>query len=150
MARTFAEKFEEALAERRQAEPEWGLRTLARQLADGDPEKTKTILRRLQKYRPKPGRGGAGEVAPTEPTRREIERALGLPLDALKPEPLEAAAAMIAVLMPQAAFDSAFDNALARRLARATQSNGQVAHLRGERDLAATTTEVTHDGDPDD
>lgn len=87
MGKTFAEKFEEAIQERRQAEPGWGLRTLARQLANNDPEKTKTILRRLQKYRPKPGRGGAGEVAPTEPTRREIERALGLEVDALAPEP---------------------------------------------------------------
>lgn len=86
MATTFAEKFEQALTEKRVTEPGFGLRTLARQLADGDPEKTKTILRRLQKYRPKPGRGGAGEVSPTSPTRREIERALGLELDALAPE----------------------------------------------------------------
>jgi hypothetical protein len=76
---TFAEKFEEALAERRQAEPGYGLRTLARQLADGDPEKTKTILRRLQKYRPKArawwrGRGRA-DRADTAGDRD----ALGLP-----------------------------------------------------------------------
>lgn len=86
MAATFAEKFEQALAEARRADPQFGLRTVARTLAEQDKQKTKTILRRLQKYRPKPG-GGAAEVAPTEPTRREIEKAMGLTPDALAPEP---------------------------------------------------------------
>jgi hypothetical protein len=86
MGASFAEKFEEALDARRESDPGYGLRTLARRLADGDPEKTKTILRRLQKYRPKPGRGGAGEVAPTAPTRWEIEDAMGLRRDELAPD----------------------------------------------------------------
>lgn len=105
MGATFAEKFEEALAERRQREPEFGLRTVARRIADGDPEKTKTILRRLQKYRPKPGRGGAGEVAPTPPTRREIERAMDLPEDSLAPD----LAGVLAARAAEAAKADAFD-----------------------------------------
>lgn len=85
MSGTFAEKFEEALQARKATDKDFGLRTLARILADGDLRRTETIRRRLHKYRPKPG-GGAAEVAPTEPTRREIERALGVPEDALAPE----------------------------------------------------------------
>jgi hypothetical protein len=38
MAGTFAEKFEQALAEKREQEPGYGLRTLARTLAKGDPD----------------------------------------------------------------------------------------------------------------
>lgn len=86
MAQTFAEKFEEALAQKRSKDSTYGLRTLARKLAKDDPEAIETIRRRLNKYRPKPGRGGAGEVAPTEPTRREIEKAMGLKRDALAPD----------------------------------------------------------------
>lgn len=100
IAGTFAEKFEEALEDLREREPGYGLRTLARKLAKDDPEKVETIRRRLNKYRPKPGGGGA-EVAPTEPTRREIEAAMGLDQDSLKPDPLRPADAMIAVLMPR-------------------------------------------------
>lgn len=83
MGKTFAQKFEEALDARRLAEPGYGLRTLARALAKDDPRDTKTVLRRLQKYRPKRPGGGA-EVAPTDPTRHEIESALGLKFDALR------------------------------------------------------------------
>ncbi len=83
--RTFAQKFEEALAARKQREPGFGLRTLAREIAD-KPEDIETIRRRLHKYRPKPGKGGAGEVAPIDSTRREIERALGLEIGALAPD----------------------------------------------------------------
>ncbi len=93
MAATFAEKFEQALQERRQEDPNYGLRTIARKLADNDPHQTEIIRRRLNKYRPKPSNGGAAKVAPTEPTRREIEDAMGLDQDALKPEPVEAASA---------------------------------------------------------
>lgn len=94
MPATFAEKFEQALAEKRDQEPGYGLRTLARELADDDPHQMEIIRRRLNKYRPKPGSGGAAEVAPTEPTRREIEDALGLERDALAPdEPVTVAAA---------------------------------------------------------
>lgn len=93
MGSTFAEKFEEALDAKRLAEPGYGLRTLARKLADNDPDKTKTILRRLQKYRPRNG-GGAAEVAPTKPTRNEIEKALGLEVDALAPDEQDIAAAL--------------------------------------------------------
>lgn len=87
MAATFAQKFEEALREAREAKPGFGLRTLARQMAKDDPKQTEIIRRRLNKYRPKPG-GGAAEVTPTEPTRREIERELGLVMDSLKPDPV--------------------------------------------------------------
>lgn len=87
MGRTFAEKFEEALEEKRRETPGWGLRTLARELADDDPDRAEVIRRRLNKYRPKPGSGGAAEVRPTEPTRREIENALGLETDSLAPDP---------------------------------------------------------------
>lgn len=103
MAATFAEKFEQALEARRQTDPGFGVRTLARKLADGDPARVETIRRRLNKYRPKPG-GGAAEVAPTEPTRHEIEAALGIPADGLKPEPVESAEDMVAVLMPKSAI----------------------------------------------
>jgi len=102
MAETFAEKFERVLEERREKDPQFGLKTLARQLAKGDPAQTEIIRRRLQKYRPKPSSGGAAKVTPTEPTRREIERALGLPVDALKTDEAAAAAqvddAMIAAI----------------------------------------------------
>lgn len=86
MGQTFAEKFEKALEERRERDPGFGLRTLARNLAKGDPDRAETIRRRLNKYRPKPGNGGSAEVAPTEPSRREIERAMGLDVDALAPD----------------------------------------------------------------
>jgi hypothetical protein len=96
MAGTFADKFEKALAERRAVDPKFGLRTLAKQLAKDDPARAETIRRRLNKYRPKPG-GGAAEVAPTEPTRWEIEDALGLERDALKPDEVAAIAATASV-----------------------------------------------------
>lgn len=85
MGTTFAEKFEEALAEKRKSDPTYGLRTLARDLANGEPEDIEVIRRRLYKYRPPKG-GGAAEVAPTPPTRWEIEDALGLERDALRPD----------------------------------------------------------------
>lgn len=91
MGYTFAEKFEAALAERREREPGFGLRTLARTLARDESE-VETIRRRLHKYRPKPNRGGAGEVAPTAPTRWEIEEALGLERDALAADKIAASA----------------------------------------------------------
>lgn len=91
MADTFAEKFERALEERREREPDFGLRTLARKLAKDDPRQTEIIRRRLNKYRPPKG-GGSAEVSPTEPTRHEIEDALGVDRDALKPEPQPLAA----------------------------------------------------------
>jgi hypothetical protein len=86
MAETFAEKFERALDAKRQEDERFGLRTLARRLAKDDPQQAEIIRRRLHKYRPPKG-GGSAEVAPTEPTRHEIEAALGLPPDSLKPEP---------------------------------------------------------------
>lgn len=85
MAKTFAEKFEGALAEKRAADEKYGLRTLARKLAKDDPEQAEIIRRRLHKYRPPKG-GGAAEVKPTEPTRHEIEDAMGLERDALAPD----------------------------------------------------------------
>lgn len=85
MGSTFAEKFEQALADKREKDPTYGLRTLARKLAKDDPEQMETIRRRLHKYRPPKG-GGAAEVKPTEPTRREIEKAMGLKRDALAPD----------------------------------------------------------------
>lgn len=91
MAATFADKFEQALAEKREREPGYGLRTLARTLADNDPHQMEIVRRRLHKYRPPKG-GGSAKVSPTEPTRREIEAALGLEVDALKPEPAPAEA----------------------------------------------------------
>lgn len=107
MAATFAEKFEQALAERREREPEYGLRTLARTLADNDPDQMEIIRRRLHKYRPKkPGGGSAVKVVtPTDPTRHEIEDAMGLERDALaperpSPEDVSAEAAFLADLAP--------------------------------------------------
>lgn len=108
MGQTFAEKFEEALAERRESEPGYGLRTLARKLAKDDPEKIETIRRRLNKYRPKPSNGGAAQVAPTASTRREIEEAMGLEHDSLAPDQ---------DLVTAASSEAAFLNAL-RPLAR--------------------------------
>lgn len=97
MATTFAEKFEDALQARKDEDPAFGVRTIARILAKDDREKIETIRRRLNKYRPKNG-GGAAEVAPTEATRREIEDALGLDTDTLKPDPVERDDAMVAAL----------------------------------------------------
>lgn len=91
-ARTFAEKFEQALTDRREQDPNFGLRTLARILAGGDKAKVETIRRRLHKYRPPKG-GGSAEVEPTRPTRWEIEQGLGLERDALAPDPVDAIAA---------------------------------------------------------
>lgn len=91
MPGTFGEKFEQALEEKKKTEPGYGLRTLARKLAQDDPAKVEIIRRRLHKYRPRPG-GGAAEVTPTEPTRHELEAAMGLDQDALKPDEQVAAA----------------------------------------------------------
>lgn len=95
MGYTFGEKFEAALAEKRAQDEKYGLRTLARKLADNDPHQTEIIRRRLNKYRPPKG-GGAAEVAPTEPTRREIEDAMGLERDSLAPDREAVAARMAA------------------------------------------------------
>lgn len=103
MGKTFAEKFEEALEEIRDNDPSFGIRTIARRMSNGDRERIETIRRRLNKYRPKNG-GSAGEVAPSPPTRREIEDAMGLPPDSLRPDPLEEADALVAVLMPSEAL----------------------------------------------
>ena len=91
MAKTFAEKFEAALAEKRAEDEKYGLRTLARTLAKEDPEQAEIIRRRLHKYRPPKG-GGAAAVKPTQPTRHEIEDAMGLERDALAPDKELAAA----------------------------------------------------------
>jgi hypothetical protein len=107
MAATFGEKFEQALADRREKDPGYGLRTLARKLAKDDPRQSEIIRRRLHKYRPPKG-GGSAAVSPTEPTRREIEKAMGLRRDALKPDADAVAARhdedLVAVLMPSAAL----------------------------------------------
>lgn len=99
MATTFAEKFEQALQDRKVEDPEFGLRTVARILAKDERAKIETIRRRLNKYRPKNGGGAAKIIVPTEPTRREIEDALGLERDALRPEPVEAPDKMVAELI---------------------------------------------------
>jgi hypothetical protein len=83
--KTFADKFEQALKERKKTDPKYGLRTLARTLAGEDERQAEIVRRRLHKYRPRPG-GGSAEVTPTEPTRREIEAALGLEQDSLAPD----------------------------------------------------------------
>lgn len=92
MGGTFGEKFEEALTDRKaQADrdgQQWGLRTLARELAGGDKTRTSSVLRQLHKYRPKKPGGGV-QIVPTEPTRHDIEAALGLERDALKPDPTD-------------------------------------------------------------
>lgn len=80
---SFAEKFERALDEMRAARPGSGLRTIAMTLADDDPRRAETIRRRLQKYRPRPG---GAQKRPTASTRQEIERAMGLELNALQPD----------------------------------------------------------------
>jgi hypothetical protein len=87
MAKTFAEKFEQALADKREQEPGYGLRTLARALAKDDAQQAEIIRRRLHKYRPPKNGGGAAEVKPTISTRREIEKALGVEIDSLAPDP---------------------------------------------------------------
>lgn len=109
---TFGDKFEAALQD-----SELSLRALARILAKGDKEKTETIRRRLNKYRPKPS-GGAAEVAPTAPTRHEIELALGLSADSLKPDPLESPEEMIAVLLPSRTLERLVDRRVMAALAR--------------------------------
>jgi hypothetical protein len=100
---TFADKFEQALQDAKQRDPQFGLRTLARTLAKDDPKQLEIVRRRLHKYRPKNGGGGA-EVAPTETTRHEIEDAMGLDRDALAPDVDDLAAVshadMIAALSP--------------------------------------------------
>lgn len=144
---TFADKFEEALRDLREREPGYGLRTLARKLAKDDPKLTETIRRRLNKYRPKPS-GGAAEVAPTASTRQEIEDAMGLERDALKPDPIDAVAAQGASLVGDL-LGRFIDERIQAANVRAAQSNDQVAHLRGERDLVATTGGYTRDRDPD-
>lgn len=95
MGYSFGEKFEKALAEKRAEDDKYGLRTLARKLADNDPHQTEIIRRRLNKYRPPKG-GGAAEVSPTAPTRREIEDAMGLERDSLAPDREAVAARMAA------------------------------------------------------
>jgi hypothetical protein len=84
MAGTFAEKFEKALSDRKEQDPRYGLRTLARQLANDDGRQAEIIRRRLHKYRPP--KGGGAAIVPTAPTRWEIEDAMGLPRDALRPD----------------------------------------------------------------
>jgi hypothetical protein len=100
MAATFGEKFEQALADLKAKDPEYGLRTLARTIAHDDPQQAEIIRRRLYKYRPP--KGGGTAIVPTEPTRREIEKAMGLKRDALKPDAGQAAA-MVDDLMAQLA-----------------------------------------------
>lgn len=128
---TFAEKFEEALAERKRVEPGYGLRTLARVLAQDDKTKIETIRRRLNKYRPRPG-GGAAEVAPTPSTRREIEVAMGLEDGSLRPDQDALAAAL--------AEDQAFlrDLAPMRRLWEISQQleRGELVRARELEPLA--------------
>ncbi len=117
--KTFAEKFEEALERQKQADPDFGLRTLARKLAKDDPRNTETIRRRLHKYRPPKG-GGTAEVAPTEPTRWEIEDALGLGRDSLAPDtPLPSHEEMIAVLLPSSQIRHLIHDEVERLMARA-------------------------------
>lgn len=74
--RTFAEKFDAALVEK-----QMGKRTLARQLAErrGGRQNVEGIRRLLNKYI------GSG-VVPTEASRHEIEDALDLERDSLKPD----------------------------------------------------------------
>lgn len=82
---TFADKFDRALSAKKAADPGYGVRTIARAMAKGDPKRVETIRRLLNKYRPKVD-GRPPEVSPTEPTRHEIEAAMGLELDSLKPD----------------------------------------------------------------
>lgn len=93
MATTFADLFEAALAEKKLTDPKYGLRTLARELADEDREQTEFIRRRLNKYRNPRDGSGAAKVKPTAETREDIEDAMGLHRDSLKPVVDPAAAA---------------------------------------------------------
>ncbi len=113
---TFAEKFQLAIEEKRQKEPNYGLRTVARILADGDKDKVEVIRRRLHKYRPKTPGGAA--IVPTEPTRREIEKAMGLEQDALKPDVNGDRAAARAQQEEFALFQALLDRADARAVQR--------------------------------
>lgn len=120
MGSTFAEKFEEALAEKRRTEnPDYGIRTVARVLSDGDKEKVEVIRRRLHKYRPK--RPGGAAITPTEPTRHEIEKAMGLEQDALKPEVDENAAAAQAFMDDLMPFAQVFERMAERAFAKAQE-----------------------------
>jgi len=121
MAETFAEKFERALEEKRREIPGYGLRTLARLLAKDDPKNTEIIRRRLNKYRPKPGSGGAAEVAPTEPSRHEIEAAMGLERDALRPEADRVAASAAVIVSVPLDYDLLAEAISRRESARAAQ-----------------------------
>lgn len=116
MDETFAQKFERALEERKEREPGYGLRTLARELAT-KPDDVETIRRRLHKYRPRPG-GGAAQVTPSTSTRWEIEKALGLERDALKGDEVSAAAEFVSVLMPTSVFDRLIDERIEQKLGR--------------------------------
>lgn len=107
MGKTFGEKFDEAIAERQRHEPTFGLRTLARILAKDDPHQTEIIRRRLMKYRPRPG-GGAAEVRPTEPSRHDIEKAMGLERDSLRPDEDVVARAVAAALLSDDMFSDLF------------------------------------------
>lgn len=151
-AGTFAEKFEEALRDLREREPGYGLRTLARTLAKDDHERIETIRRRLNKYRPKPG-GGAAEVAPTEPTRHEIEKAMGLEQDALRPEHDDRAAAdaqqFLSDLAPlRRLWDIGQKIERGELVAVASQSNGPTTPLAGSA-AGPSTRRSLDDGDTD-
>lgn len=129
MGTSFADKFEEALASKKQEDPSYGLRTLARELAGGDPQRMEVIRRRLNKYRPKPG-GGAAEVAPTEPTRHDIEDAMGLDRDALAPDvdPLAARSPMrVESLFNQDALDEYLRDRARDAVARVVEENSAPA-----------------------
>jgi hypothetical protein len=82
---TFADKFEQALNDKKASSPNYGIRTVARAMAKGDRDRVETIRRLLNKYRGKAD-GRKAEVTPSEPTRHEIEAAMGLERDSLKPD----------------------------------------------------------------
>lgn len=141
MGSAFADKFEAALTAKKQDDPNYGVRTLARDLAGGDKERIETIRRRLNKYRPKPG-GGAAEVAPTEPTRHDIEVAMGLDRDSLAPEadPLAASAPIrIESLLNMEAIDVLLRERAHAAVAEAVlESNAPTASLAGSAAGAST------------
>lgn len=109
--RTFKDKLQAELDSRG-----WGVRTLARQMANGRPERVESQRRQLRKYlEPQP-------VMPTQMTRHAIEDALGVERDALKPDDEEEGDQPMRVVVPltvlisDAQIERALDRALAARI----------------------------------
>lgn len=101
MGKDFATKLNDAIAAKRETDPLYGLRTIARELAKGDKGKLETYRRQLYNYRPKTPGGAA--ATPKPETRHEIEDAMGLERDALAPDMDAVLAARVRDMQAEAA-----------------------------------------------